>query len=135
MAQPTALDEDNLRRLVARQPEWQVVPHIPPSRPEVEGIALKRTYTFLSFFDAIHFMNTASRFIDLKDHHPEWNNIWRTLVVYLTTWDIGLKPTMKDVDVATYLDELYEQHYLRQISQQDMKEPPPNVDDEGHRAK
>jgi pterin-4a-carbinolamine dehydratase len=80
-----------------------------------------RTYAFESFLDAIHFINTASRFIDLKDHHPEWTNIWRTVVVYLSTWDIGRKPTILDADVATYLDRLYE-NYERQITQHDLRE-------------
>jgi hypothetical protein len=41
------------------------------------------------------------------------------VVVYLTTWDIGHKPSMLDVDLATYLDELY-QNYERKISQRDL---------------
>jgi len=79
-----------------------------------------RTFDFESFDDAIHFMSTASRFIDRIDHHPEWTNIWRTLIVYLTTWDIGHKPSMLDVDVAAYLDELYENNYRRRISKRDV---------------
>jgi pterin-4a-carbinolamine dehydratase len=78
-----------------------------------------RTFEFESFHDLIHFMNTAARFIDRIDHHPEWTNIWRTLVVYLTTWDIGFKPSMLDVDLAAYLDDLYK-NYVRKISQQDI---------------
>jgi pterin-4a-carbinolamine dehydratase len=66
-----------------------------------------RKYEFKSFLDAVHFMNTAARFIDQRDHHPEWTNIWRTLIVRLTTWDIGWKQSVLDVEVAAYLDQLY----------------------------
>jgi pterin-4a-carbinolamine dehydratase len=108
------LDKDNLNRLTAQLPAWSVV-----NRKD-EDTELMRTYEFQSFSDAIHFINTASRFIDLKDHHPEWTNIWRTIVVHLSTWDIGRKPTILDADVATYLDRLYE-NYERQITQHDLR--------------
>jgi pterin-4a-carbinolamine dehydratase len=110
------LDEQNLQRLETRLPTWRVV-----SRPSDKGekIELTRTFEFESFYDLIHFMNTASRFIDRIDHHPEWTNIWRTLIVYLTTWDIGFKPSMLDVDLAAYLDDLYK-NYVKKISQQDI---------------
>ena len=78
-----------------------------------------RDYMFESFDDALHFMNTASRFISLTDHHPEWTNIWRTVRVRLTTFDIGFKPTMLDVDLASYLDDLHES-YQRKISKHDV---------------
>jgi len=98
------LDEENLQRLQIKLPAWRVVSRMSGS---VEKIELMRSYEFETFYDAIHFMNTAARFIDRLDHHPDWTNIWRTLVVYLTTWDIGHKPSMLDVDLAAYLDGLY----------------------------
>jgi pterin-4a-carbinolamine dehydratase len=110
------LDEQNLLRLQVRLPTWRVVRR---STDKGEKIELMRTFEFESFDDTIHFMNTAARFIDRIDHHPEWTNIWRTLVVYLTTWDIGSKPSMLDVDLATYLDDLYKT-YVRKISQHDI---------------
>ncbi|HEV2956333.1 MAG TPA: 4a-hydroxytetrahydrobiopterin dehydratase [Xanthobacteraceae bacterium] len=113
----SALDEENLHRLNTRLPMWRVV-----SRPgdKAEKIEPVRKYEFESFSDVIHFMNSASRFIDRIDHHPEWTNIWRTLVVYLTTWDIGHKPSMLDVDLAAYLDDLYK-NYQRTIGKSDVK--------------
>jgi pterin-4a-carbinolamine dehydratase len=110
------LDEQNLQRLEQRLPSWRVVSR---TTEKGEKIELMRTFQFESFQDLIHFMNTASRFIDRIDHHPEWTNIWRTLIVYLTTWDIGSKPSMLDVDLAAYLDDLYK-GYVRKISQQDI---------------
>jgi pterin-4a-carbinolamine dehydratase len=115
------LDEQNLQRLEARLPTWRVVSRLSDRGEKIE---LTRTFEFESFQDLIHFMSTASRFIDRIDHHPEWTNIWRTLVVYLTTWDIGFKPSMLDVDLAAYLDDLYK-NYVRKISQQDMVDLPP----------
>ena len=111
-----ALSDDNLQRLATRLPAWRVVSR---SHTGVEKIELMRTYEFESFVDVIHFMNTAARFVDRIDHHPDWTNIWRTLVVYLTTWDIGHRPSMLDVDVAAYLDTLFDQ-YQRKFAKQDL---------------
>ena len=110
------LDEQNLQRLETRLPAWRVV-----SRQSDKGdkVELMRTFEFESFPDLIHFMSTASKFIDRIDHHPEWTNIWRTLIVYLTTWDIGFRPSMLDVDLAAYLDDLHE-NYVKKISRHDI---------------
>jgi pterin-4a-carbinolamine dehydratase len=112
------LDEQNLQLLKERLPTWQVVNRVGENGPKTE---LTRKYEFKSFRDTIHFMNTAARFIDQKNHHPEWTNIWRTLIVHLTTWDIGSKPSMEDVDVAAYLDDLY-QNYTPKIRQKDIND-------------
>jgi pterin-4a-carbinolamine dehydratase len=112
------LDEQNLEILKERLPTWQVVTRAGEQGPKKE---LTRKFEFKSFRDAIHFMNTAARFIDQKNHHPEWTNIWRTIIVHLTTWDIGSKPSMEDVDVAVYLDELY-RNYTPKIRQKDIND-------------
>jgi pterin-4a-carbinolamine dehydratase len=100
----------------SKLPAWRVVSR---AIGAVKKVELMRTYEFESFYDAVHFMNSAARFIDRIDHHPEWTNIWRTIVVYLTTWDIGHKPSMLDVDLAAYLDGLYRE-YERKTSSRDV---------------
>ncbi len=40
-------------------------------------------------------------------HHPRWENTWRTVRVWLTTWDIGHKLSQYDLDLAQYLDNLF----------------------------
>jgi len=110
------LDEHNLRVFAERLPTWQIATRTVDNGVKTE---LVRKFEFKSFRDAIHFMNTAARFIDQRDHHPEWTNIWRTVIVRLTTWDIGSKPSMLDVDVAAYLDQLH-QAYAPKIRQKDI---------------
>ena len=73
-------------------------------------LELMRTYEFASFEDAIHFISTAARHISKVDHHPDWENIWRTITVWLTTWDIGHKPSTYDVELAHYLNKLYKDY-------------------------
>ena len=53
-------------------------------------------------------MQAAVRPINEVQHHPRWENQWKTVTVYLSTWDIGNKISKLDVDVALLLDELYQ---------------------------
>jgi pterin-4a-carbinolamine dehydratase len=86
--------------------DWSLVPWVKDGDAE-DGIALLRSYRFKSFEDAIHFMATASRFITRTEHHPAWTNIWRTVTVRLTTFDIGHRPSVFDLRLAEYLDDLF----------------------------
>ena len=54
-------------------------------------------------------MNKAVDPINEVQHHPRWENQWRTVIVYLSTWDIGLKISRLDVDLAKVLDGIYEE--------------------------
>ena len=52
-------------------------------------------------------MSVAARHISTVEHHPRWENIWRTVTVWLTTWDIGSQPSVLDIELAGYLDQLF----------------------------
>ena len=103
------LTDDEMRRILKRLHEWELVDDRvgPDGKKKVE---LMRAYEFVSFEDAIHFMSTATRHITNVDHHPDWENIWKTITVRLTTWDIGHKPSVYDVELAEYLDQLYQDY-------------------------
>lgn len=68
---------------------------------------LYKEYTFNSFSDATAFMVYASPAIDAGNHHPRWENIWTTVRVWLSTWDIEFQPSHYDVDLAKTLDAAY----------------------------
>jgi pterin-4a-carbinolamine dehydratase len=68
---------------------------------------LKRVYEFRSFEDSIVFMNSAVKHISVVQHHPRWENLWRTITVWLTTWDIGHRPSIFDVQLARHLDDMF----------------------------
>lgn len=103
-----ALSEKELEEFCEQHREWKLVSRTVPSGEK--RLELMRIYEFRSFEDAIHFMFAAARHISRIDHHPDWENIWRTLTVWLTTWDIGHRPSHYDVEVAQYLDELFENY-------------------------
>ena len=94
--------QDGLRHL----PAWKTVVSDIPGMPGRQRCELHRKFEFASFLDAIAFMERAAPEIDRRDHHPRWQNLWCTVSVSLTTWDIGHKPSRLDLELAAYLDAL-----------------------------
>jgi pterin-4a-carbinolamine dehydratase len=48
----------------------------------------------------------------MHGHHPDWENIWINVLVWLTTWDIGHRPSYKDVRLAEHLDAVYRDYVV-----------------------
>ena len=67
------------------------------------GGKLHREYKFADFIHAFGFMATAAIAIEKMNHHPEWSNVYSTVVVDLTTHDSG-GITENDVKLAKLLD-------------------------------
>jgi pterin-4a-carbinolamine dehydratase len=107
------LTEQDLVKVLRRLSKWELATNrvSPNGKKKTE---LMRTYEFATFEDAMHFMTTASRHISIIDHHPDWRNIWRTINVWLTTWDVGHHPSTYDVELAEYLDQLYSDYELKE---------------------
>lgn len=99
-----------LRDGLDRLPGWKAV----GADDNALGAALKseltRTFEFATFEDAIRFMSEAVPRISALEHHPRWENLWRSVSVHLSTWDIGHKPSQLDLDLAAYLDDLRRQY-------------------------
>jgi pterin-4a-carbinolamine dehydratase len=70
---------------------------------------LARTYEFRSFANVACFMADAAQAINAwkPPHHPRWENQWRVLKVWFTTWDVGCRVTKLDVDAARKMDRLF----------------------------
>jgi len=97
---------------LARLPGWSIVERDVPGKAGVQAVELYKAFKFKSFEDAIHFMNTASRFVGLTNHHPDWRNVWISVLVWLSTWDAGHRPTLKDARLAEYLEKLYRDYMV-----------------------
>lgn len=61
-------------------------------------------YHFPDFIHAFGFMATAATYIQAKDHHPEWSNVWNRVTIDLITHHTG-GITEKDVDLASFLEK------------------------------
>lgn len=102
------IPEDRLERILANSlKEWEKVVSALPENPSELRVELYRAFVFKSFADAIGFMSQVAPSCDIAMHHPRWENIWKTIRVYLTTWDIGHQISDRDVQLARYFDRAF----------------------------
>jgi len=82
-----------------------------PDSTATDGIRVElfREYRFESFKDTMAFMAQVAPGCDIANHHPRWENIWRTLRVFLTTWNLGHRVSDRDVQLAKYFDAAYQE--------------------------
>ncbi|MEN8895265.1 MAG: 4a-hydroxytetrahydrobiopterin dehydratase [Yoonia sp.] len=72
----------------------------------VEGRdAIRKTYKFRNFVEAIGFMTQAAIWAEKLNHHPEWSNVYGRVDVTLITHDVdGLSEL--DAKLAAKMDTL-----------------------------
>jgi len=100
------LTPQELQEGLAQLPRWKVVASEASPAGTAQRFELSRTFEFASFEDAIRFMSEAVPRISEMQHHPRWENLWRSVSVFLSTWDIGHRPSQLDLKLADYLEEL-----------------------------
>jgi 4a-hydroxytetrahydrobiopterin dehydratase len=66
---------------------------------------LHREYKFADFVEAFGFMASAALVAERMNHHPEWSNVYATVVIDLTTHDAG-GITENDFALATAMERL-----------------------------
>ncbi len=67
--------------------------------------AITRTFKFADFNEAFGFMARSALAAEKMDHHPEWSNVYRTVIVTLSTHEAG-GLTARDVALAKTMDRL-----------------------------
>ena len=76
MTRPKALETAEIEAQLASLAGWALV----------EG-KLHREFRFANFVRAFGFMTSVALVAEKMDHHPEWSNVYSTVVVDLTTHD------------------------------------------------
>ena len=71
----------------------------------VDGNAIKKTFIFSNFIEALGWMVKAGVWAEKLNHHPEWSNVYKTVNVVLTTHDKGCITSL-DVKLAQEMDKL-----------------------------
>ena len=66
---------------------------------------LSKTYVFRNFIQAMGFMTQAALEAEKMNHHPEWSNVYKTVVVNLVTHSSG-GITHLDFDLAVKMESL-----------------------------
>ena len=72
-----------------------------------DGLAIKKSFVFPNFIEALGWMVKAGVWAEKYNHHPEWDNVYKTVNVLLTTHDKGCITSL-DVKLAEQMDKLYE---------------------------
>jgi len=104
---PKALTNEELDEALTHLEGWVLTTSMIPGQEPKTRTELMKSYQFAGFEAAMAFMQSAIPFISDMDHHPRWENIYETVIVWLSSWDIGFKPSRLDIELANHLDALY----------------------------
>lgn len=88
------LDASEITERLAALPGWAV-----------RDGKLHREYKFADFVEAFGFMASVALIAERMNHHPEWSNVWASVVIDLTTHDAG-GITAKDFALAVEMERL-----------------------------
>jgi 4a-hydroxytetrahydrobiopterin dehydratase len=55
---------------------------------------------------AFGFMSQVALLAEVRNHHPNWSNVYNRVSIELTSHDAGNQVTDKDRDLATAIDAL-----------------------------
>jgi pterin-4a-carbinolamine dehydratase len=106
---PSPSTPEEIKAALVHLPGWDVVQRTPGGSDHAHS-ELHRLFEFTSFSDAMHFMATASRFINVTDHHPCWQNVYSKVEVWITTGELKHQLSVKDLTLAHYLEGLFQQY-------------------------
>jgi pterin-4a-carbinolamine dehydratase len=87
--------------------KWKKVVSQLPEDPHKIRVEIFRNYKFKTFIDAVNFMQKVAPACDITLHHPRWENVWKTVRVYLSTWDIDHQISDRDIQLAKYFDHAF----------------------------
>jgi len=66
---------------------------------------LHREFVFENFVQAFGFMTESALYAEKSDHHPEWFNVYRKVIVDLTTHEAG-GITPRDFNLAEKMEKI-----------------------------
>jgi len=89
------LNQAQVADLITQLPNWSLV-----------NGKLHRELHFADFNEAFGFMCRVALIAETMGHHPEWFNVWNTVVIDLTTHDAGGLST-RDLELAQRIDALH----------------------------
>ncbi len=70
---------------------------------------LTREYKFRDFIQAFSFMTSVALTAEKMDHHPDWNNVYNTVIIKLRTHSAA-GVTSLDLELASTAERLAEKY-------------------------
>lgn len=75
------------------------------TRWKLKNNKLRQQFIFQNFIQAFGFMTQTALIAERDKHHPEWSNVYKTVIVDLTTHDVaGI--TERDFALAIAMDKI-----------------------------
>ncbi len=93
----TTASAHDIDDFIQQYPDWHVV----------DG-KLHREYIFKDFIQAFAFMTETALLAEAGNHHPEWFNVYKKVVVDLTTHEAG-GITQRDFELASSMETIARQ--------------------------
>jgi 4a-hydroxytetrahydrobiopterin dehydratase len=75
---PSLLSQNEIKQQLATTEGW-----------EIKNSKLERNFTFSDFKTAFTFMTRVAFEAEKINHHPNWNNVYNTVLIALDTHDCG----------------------------------------------
>jgi 4a-hydroxytetrahydrobiopterin dehydratase len=72
--------------------------------------SLYKKFEFRDFKKAFDFMQKVAEVAERANHHPKWQNEWNQVEIWLSTHEAGNKVTNKDRELASKIDQIYEEY-------------------------
>lgn len=76
-------------------------------KKSTDGNAITKTFIFTNFIEALGWMVKVGVWAEKLNHHPEWDNVYKSVNVLLTTHEKGTITNL-DVTLAQKMDSIYE---------------------------
>lgn len=94
MPAPEKLTDDEIQKKLQDLPGWSL-----------QDGKIHKEFDFADFNEAFGVMSRVALMAEKMNHHPEWFNVYKTLVVDLATHDAG-GVTEKDIALAKRINEI-----------------------------
>ena len=101
-SRPERLDDAEIEQALEGVPGWTV-----------QDGKLHREFRFRNFNQAFGFMTRAALYAETLNHHPEWSNVYATVVVDLVTHSADGITTL-DFDLAKKMNAISEECSVRE---------------------
>ncbi len=88
------LEGPSLQQQLATIPNW---------RFDEDTLSIERRFVFKDFNEAFAFMTRVAMAAEVRNHHPEWFNVYNRVDITFTTHDAG-GLTERDIDFAQWVD-------------------------------
>ena len=106
---PDPLSVDQEQAFIAKHGLWQAIERDKPGSIGESMRELHRVFEFTSYENAWKYMNLVDeKGIRPFNHHPRWQNTYNRVEVWLCTFNIGHKPSKRDLRLATIMESIWD---------------------------